>query len=453
MYNKVVNKVVNKIAHNNGSKGADYMNIGYETETIEFKKTTGELKEGIISLTAMLNKHSNGTLYFGVKNDGDVIGQEIGDRTLRDISQMIATSVKPQIIPTITLELMDDKNVIKVEARGSEIPYSAFGRYYIRSADEDRELSPTELRRMMQEYETSDIIAVSPSESQNLTFSQLKTLFATKGLTVNESGFEQNLGLFNKNNQYNLMAELLADRNDVSIKVVTFRGTDKSELIRLNEYGFKCLVLAMDQVLSYMEAVNDTKVVLGSHQREETKLFDFAAFKEAWQNACLHTKWSQRNPPAVYIFSDRIEIISTGGLAQGLTRDEFFKGISRPVNAKLQRIFGQLGYVEQTGHGIPLIISKYGMQAFEITENFVNVTIPLSREFSETAPQQPVTLNPSQQKVYEYLKAHPEATMQVLVTECGISKGYAQKILAFLKENGYIRRIGSNKSGKWVALV
>lgn len=425
------------------------MNLGYETETIEFKKSTGELKEGIISLSSMLNKHSDGIVYFGVKNNGDVLGQEIGDRTLRDISQMVAASIKPQIIPTITLELLDGNNVIKVHAQGSEKPYSAFGRYYIRSADEDRELSPIELRKIMQENENVDIISTQPAENQSLTFSQLKTLFAAKGLTVNEKGFEQNLGFYAKNDQYNLMAELLADKNNVSIKVVTFQGKSKNEIIKRNEYGFKCLALSMDQVLSYMEAINDTKVVLNAHQREETKLFDFAAFKEAWQNACLHTKWLKLNPPAVYIFSDRIEIISTGGLADGLTKEEFFKGISRPVNAKLQKIFGQLGYVEQTGHGIPLIISKYGMQAFDITENFVNVTIPFNREFSEQRPETDVTLNDAQLKVYNYLKEHPKATLKVIAFECGVSDGYVRKIMTFLKDHGYVRHEGSNKSGMW----
>ena len=61
------------------------MNIGMETEQVEFKKTTGELKEGMISLASMLNKNGKGVLYFGVKNDGEVIGQQIGDRTMRDI--------------------------------------------------------------------------------------------------------------------------------------------------------------------------------------------------------------------------------------------------------------------------------------------------------------------------------------------------------------------------------
>lgn len=81
------------------AKGAIHLKIGYETEIVEFKKSTGKLKEGVISLTSMLNKHSTATVYFGVKNNGDIIGQEIGDRTLRDISQMVASSIKPQVIP------------------------------------------------------------------------------------------------------------------------------------------------------------------------------------------------------------------------------------------------------------------------------------------------------------------------------------------------------------------
>lgn len=44
-----------------------YVNIGEETEQIEFKKSTGELKEGIISIASILNKHGSGDLYFGVK--------------------------------------------------------------------------------------------------------------------------------------------------------------------------------------------------------------------------------------------------------------------------------------------------------------------------------------------------------------------------------------------------
>ena len=120
---------------------ATFMNLGYETEQIEFKKTTAELKEGIISLASMLNKHGSAKLYFGVANNGDVPGQQIGANTLRDISQAIANNIKPQIVPSISAELYDDKTVIVVFVSGNQKPYSAYGKYYIRSADEDREIS------------------------------------------------------------------------------------------------------------------------------------------------------------------------------------------------------------------------------------------------------------------------------------------------------------------------
>ena len=54
-------------------KGGDIMSLGIETEVLEFKKSTGELKEAMYSIGAMLNKHQHGELYFGVKPDGTPI--------------------------------------------------------------------------------------------------------------------------------------------------------------------------------------------------------------------------------------------------------------------------------------------------------------------------------------------------------------------------------------------
>ena len=431
------------------------MNIGVETEKIEFKRTTGELREGITSLASMLNKNGYGILYFGVKDNGDVVGQQMGDRTLREISQAIANFIKPQIIPIIEHELIDDKNVIKIEVRGSEKPYSAYGRYYMRSADEDRELSPAALKELIDRQASSDVLTLVPAPVQTLTFNKLKIAFVTAGLTVDQTTFEDNTGLKNSDGKYNLMAFLLADENDISIKVVTFAGKDKTVLIKRNEYGGTCLVTAMDRVLDYMESVNETMVTMGNHRRIEERLFDMASFKEAWQNACIHTKWIKGNPPAVYVFSDRIEIISTGGLPVDLNKEEFFKGISKPVNSKLQKIFGQLGYVEQTGHGVPLIISNYGKQAFDITENFVNVTIPFNYEKNDnsvTEPDNKISINDAERRVIDYISHNSGITIKEMVAASGYSDGYIRKILAALKRKKVIERRGGNKTGKWAVL-
>lgn len=329
------------------------MNLGLESEKVEFKKSTSELIEGVISLSAMLNKHGEGTLYFGVKNNGDVIGQkDLNENTLRDVSRKISEGIKPQIIPNIALELIEDKKIIKVFVKGNNIPYSAFGKYYSRSFDEDKQLTPEMLKTLINREGEPDYIVNQLSFSQDLTFKMLKGLYLSNGISINDEKFEENLGLKTRDGSYNLMAELLADSNDISIKVVTFAGTDKSVMLKRTEYGGKCLLLSVNNVLEYMESINETKVKVGGIQRIEEKYFDFASFKEAWLNACVHTRWSENIPPAVYIYDNRIEIISNGGLPSALSKEDFFAGISKPINKKLLKIFGDLDYIDQTGHGI-----------------------------------------------------------------------------------------------------
>ncbi len=427
------------------------MNLGMETELVEFKKTTGELKEGIVSLASMLNKNGKGTLYFGVRNDGEILGQQIGDRTLREISQEIANAIKPQVIPTIIIELCDDKNVIKVTVEGDEKPYSAFGKYYMRSADEDREISPQQLRNLM--LSISDSIVNMESNNQELTFEQLKTLYAGNNLTLRESTFKQNLNLLTRDGTYNLMAGILADVNSYSIKVAVFRGTDKTDLVKRNEYGYKCMLVAVKQVLDYMEALNDTVVNVSGSLRKESRLFDFSCFREAWLNACLHNRWSRQTPPAVYMFEDRIEIISVGGLPDGLTLEEFYSGKSKPVNLELQQIMVQLDYIEQTGHGVPLIVSRYGKEVFDITENFITVTIPLNQKrkvtnsFSQTAIR---TIDSSDGKILELMKENANISVKEISRSVGLGTTTITKRIRCLKEEGVVERKGSKRTGQWI---
>ena len=114
-----------------------YYSLGDETERVEFKKSTGEIKEAVISISAILNKHGGGDLYFGVKNNGDVIGQEITDKTTREVSQAIGSHLRPVIYPEITKEIYDGRTVIHVRFEGHTPPYTAYNIPRIRVADED----------------------------------------------------------------------------------------------------------------------------------------------------------------------------------------------------------------------------------------------------------------------------------------------------------------------------
>ncbi|MDO8721833.1 MAG: ATP-binding protein [Syntrophales bacterium] len=107
-----------------------------ESENVELKESTFELKEGIISLVAMLNKHHRGELWFGMRNDGIVVGQSVSEKSLREVSRAISDNVEPKVYPTIEQALVDGKQCIRVLVEGKDSPYFAYGRAYIRIGDE-----------------------------------------------------------------------------------------------------------------------------------------------------------------------------------------------------------------------------------------------------------------------------------------------------------------------------
>ena len=116
-----------------------------ENEKLEFKKSTSELKQAIVSISSMLNKNNYGVLYFGVNNEGEIVGQQIGKDTTKDISVQIKNNIRPVINPSISIIKVDETEIVKVEAFGEDTPYSAYGRYYIRSDDEDLVMSNAQL--------------------------------------------------------------------------------------------------------------------------------------------------------------------------------------------------------------------------------------------------------------------------------------------------------------------
>ena len=91
-------------------------------------RSTSELKEAVISISAILNKHSQGEVYFGIKDDGSVVGQMVGKRTIRDVTQTITDNLDPKIFPKIEHRKIEGKDCIVVEFHGIHQPYFAYGR-------------------------------------------------------------------------------------------------------------------------------------------------------------------------------------------------------------------------------------------------------------------------------------------------------------------------------------
>ena len=113
------------------------------------------------------------------------------------------------------------------------------------------------------------------SQSADLTFRELKIYYAEKGHHLADQSFETNLNLRNADGEYNLLAELLADRNNTPFLFVKFQGMDKSAISERNDYGYGCLLTTYMKVKDRLKAENicisDTSV----RPRYDRYLIDF----------------------------------------------------------------------------------------------------------------------------------------------------------------------------------
>lgn len=242
------------------------------------------------------------------------------------------------------------------------------------------------------------------------------------------------------------MAEILSDENMYSIKVAIFKGKDKSYFLKRNEYGNTCLISSLEKVLNYCDALNETYVDLSVSPRREKKLFNFEAFKEAWINACVHNKWVEKRPPAVFWFDDRLEIMSYGGIPKGMTKGSFLSGETQPVNEELMSIFLQCDIVEHSGHGVPIVVREYGEKAYKFNENSIIVTIPFDKTgFDSQNVHQNVHQN-SLAIIKNLIENNPQVTLKEMAEEIGKTVKTVQRLI---KDSNCIEYVGSSKKGYW----
>lgn len=116
------------------------------------------------------------------------------------------------------------------------------------------------------------------------------------------------------------------------------------------------------------------------------------------------------------------------------------------------RIFLKLGIVEHTGHGIPKIIEKYGKEAFDIHDTYINVIIPFNKKVTDTMEVakifQMIYLKNEKRILLELIN-NPSIPYDTLVVELGISRRTVSRVFVSLVEKGYIERVGTNKKGYW----
>lgn len=448
----------------------DIINREFEEEWFEFKENWFEA-HGIgeyisaLSNSASICRKDFAYLIWGINDENHkVIGTKFDFRKNvknEPLEHYLARQLTPDITFSFHEISYEKKRLVLLEIpKAKNIPTSFDGVRYIRIGSSKVNLAKypereSKLFEVLSDNERT--IENIESEYQDLTFERLFTYYAGRGISLKVDTFKKNLGLLTKDGRYNLMAQLLSDNSHISFRVSIFSGETKaSPLYSVKEFGNTCILLTLDKVLEYADVINIIQVDEKNRvvSRKDVSLFDTDAFREAIINAFVHNKWVDGNAPMITVYSNRIEILSRGTIDPKQTMEGFYLGESIPVNRKLSDIFLQLHISERSGRGVPKIIDVYGKDVFDFRENSISVNIPFNwinkvgyKLGNKIGYKK--GLNSRRTQILEEMRNNPNITQLQLMSILGVSLTTVENNIKFLKDNGYLERVGSNKSGYW----
>ena len=124
------------------------------------------------------------------------------------------------------------------------------------------------------------------------------------------------------------------------------------------------------------------------------------------------------------------------------------------------RIFLNLGLSEHTGHGIPTIISKYGKEVFDISNNYIQCTIPFSKEVIDSVFEDnyvyklkpKFTLNKNQQNIIRLLIEKSTYSTSELASNLKITQRTVQRNINKLEKLGYIKKIKNGRASNIIVI-
>lgn len=453
-----------------------------ESETLEFKKTTVQLKEAVISICAMLNKHNVGTVYFGIKDDGSVFGQDIGKKTLSDISHELRNNLKPTPNISITPEIIDRKNVIKVFATGDDTPYSAYGRYYIRVHDSDVFMDSKLLWKYFEskdktyskweekitsyniDHVNEDLLIQyirSANDTGRLNYIYRNPEEALRKLNlINEEGFLNNAGYF-----------LFGNDGPVLLKEVIYPTDERSSFTDLKQFRGN-IIECIGEGLKYIQNnIHYISEIVGA-KREETPEIPLGALREIVINSFAHCHYQKGDSNEISITKSNVRIYNPGGILNDANPLDFASGKigSKIRNPLIATVLFKNGMIDAFGTGFDRTfrLCAESQVDYEYFSDEYGFTFLFKRRNYDKINEQNDKTNDKINKQNDKIKSSKTAKasnlddkiMQIISDDSSItipkiaervqkSEATVYRHIEKLVSDGKIERIGSRKSGSW----
>ena len=381
----------------------------HEGVDVEFKETTGQLNRGMESLCGMING-KGGIVIFGVTNKGNIVGQEVGDKTTREIGEALrkfdpALDIEPIYIP------IDESGkhliVFKSDGQESDKPYMWDGKPYQRH-DSVTSVMPRERFLRLHEQQSGLKYKWENDVNENLNISDLDEnliLNIVQGGVrrgrLSQSAMNDNVPTALRrlklvkdgkicNSAAILFGKNLIDYPQSMIRLARFRGLDKKEFIDNRQVEgniFELVDAAMSFFFKHLSLSGKTH---GRIVREDELEIPYDALREAVVNSLCHRAWQQEaSTIGIAIYDDRIEIENAGRFPANLspltlTKEEEDNDThtSLPPNPVIANVMFIGGLIEHWGRGLSMMnneCERVGLPVPRITDNGFMVKVIFKR--------------------------------------------------------------------------
>ena len=348
-----------------------------ESDTLEFKKSTGLMREGIETVCAFAN-HRGGYLVFGVDDDDAILGQQVTDDTIKNIANAVKLNTDPKLYPSIKKVVLESKSCILVTVEESPLkPHLAYGRAYLRVGSTNQKLDRERYEHLLQqkfngygfdylvqpEAELSDIDTDSLYEFLEMANS-IRNL--NENLLLPTDIVLQKLGLMTEKGLTKAAillfgtdpGKFFADHFEIKCgKFASDAGYDEIA----NEKEFRQnLIQNFNAALNFiLESIVKSSLKADVHRIERWE-FPVSVIREAMVNMIVHRDYRQDIKNTVEIRPSEVSFYNPAQLFGPTITIERLKRLhpSRPGNKLIAKIFYLMGLFENWGGGTLKIISE-----------------------------------------------------------------------------------------------
>ncbi|MBM4460719.1 MAG: hypothetical protein FJ011_23665 [Chloroflexi bacterium] len=455
-----------------------------EGPRLEFKRSLAELEDGVRTIAAFANA-DGGTLLFGVRPDGTVIGVTVGANTREQVVNAIVDNTDPPLYPRVEYLEVDGRTVIGVSiAAGPDRPHLAYGRAYRRVGAVKAQLTRDEQRWLLLENRPRFDDQASAAAFDDIDPDRVRRfleLAIRRGRLPADSA---DLPVAEALRRLNAL-RVVDDRLAPTMAAVLLFGRDPQRFAPQSVIGlarFPGATKGTTQIVDRADVTGDLAEIIDRAeafvrrntriaskiyhaQRMEITEYPYPAIREAIANAVIHRDyWQSGSRAQVAIYSDRIEIESPGGLLPPITVNTL--GQTPPVwrNPDLAALLYRIGYIEQFGTGIERMrrdMRGHGLPEprFEGGPGWFRVIFPGPGEhILDLIPEEGVTdlraldLNERQIEALTLMvNEGKELTNSLYQTLFHVSRRTALRDLNRLIATSWIRQLGTRKGTIYVA--